>query len=507
MGTLPEKYRFPLILSLIILGAVCLLSYRIDEPFAGGYQGYSTIYNIIARNYLRYGYLATKFGWVINSGIAVPEEFIYYTRHPPLFGIILSIGLRIFGEHNWSARMVMILFSIFNIILIFLITEELWNKPIAISASFFASFSPVFLLYGSHIDHVGSVVLFFMFAVFWFYVLWEKCKKNHYFFTMCLFFFLGALTAWPVYFLFPFLLIHGLLTKRPKIIWFLPLIAVLCFVSFFFYIYLLTGNWLGCQIKEMFLYRTGISKIHPQWTEIGYPIPSCNGLSFTVPEFFVKFLYKMIVLFSPVSVFLSSVWLANFIARMIRKREIRNDLLLSVFLFGCGSYCLAFPNITFQHEYVLFCIWGPVAVSSALGFNIIKNLSIPKTIRQISCIAVCILFAAQSIVVSYEKHRRRIAVGLWEYTLGKTIGKYVLPGEEVITNTKVSFAARYYADRFIRFEVRDMDNFVNLKNAPSRNYKYFIVKKDATIEPELMVYLKNNYSSCVEGDLILFKIH
>lgn len=506
MGPL-EKYRFSLILLLIILGAVCLLSYRINEPFVGGHQGYSTIYNVITRNYLRYGYLTTKFGWVINSDLVSPKQFIYYTRHPPLFGIILSLGLRIFGEHQWSARMVMILFSVSNIILIFLITKELWNKPIAILASFFAAFSPIYSFYGSHIDHVGSIVLFFMFATFFSYIIWEKRKNNYYFFIMYLFFLLGALTAWPAYFLAPFLLIYNMLTERSKIIWILPLIAVLCLISFFFYVYLLTGNWLGCQIKEMFLYRMGISKIHPQWTEIGYPLPAGPGLNFTIWGFFIKLLYKMIVLFSPILLFLSSVWLVSFITSIIRKREIRNDLLLLIFFFGCGSYCLAFPNITFQHEYVLLCIWGPIAISSALGFNIIKNkLSLPKTIRQISFIAVCILLLVQSSMVSYKKHQRRIADSFWEYTLGHAIGKYILPGEEVLTSSKISFTARYYADRFIRFEVWDLDNFLILKDAPNRNYKYFIVKKDDPIKPELMEYLKTNYSSYTEKDLIFFNL-
>lgn len=496
-----EKHRIALILLLIILSTVILLGYKINDPSVGGYQSYSTIYNLIARNYLRYGYLTTKFGWVINSDLVPPEKFIYYTRHPPLFGIILSLGILIFGEHEWSARLVPILFTIGNIILIFLITRELWGKSLGIIASFFATFTPINSVYGSHIDHVGSVVLFFMFATFFSYILWFKKNNNYYFFTMCLFFLLSALTAWPAYFLIPFVLIHNLLTKRLTLIWVLPLIGVLSLISFFSYVYLLTGNWLGCQIKEMFLYRMGFSKIHPQWTEIGYPLSAGPGLNFSFLEFSIKFLYRMIVLFSPILIILSSIWLAG----LIKRKDIMDDLLLLVFILGCGSYCFVFPNITFQHEYVLICLWGPIAISSALGFNIVKN-RLHKNHQRISFICIGILLLGQTSLVTYEKHSRRIANGLWEYTLGKTIREHVLPKEEVITSSKLSFAAKYYGDRFIRFEVRDLEDFSSIMNDPNRNYKYFIIKRNDPIRPELLRYLEGNYVRHSEGDFIFFSL-
>lgn len=162
------------LLALILIGAGAGLAYDMDRPFAGGYQSYSANYSVIARNYLRYGYGGTKLGWVINADRVSPEQFIYYTRHPPLFGVILSLGVRVLGDNARAARLVCIAFALGSVALIFFLGRELWDTGAGLLAALLSVLAPIFFAYGAHVDHIGSPLVFFLHAMFLAYVLWQQ---------------------------------------------------------------------------------------------------------------------------------------------------------------------------------------------------------------------------------------------------------------------------------------------------------------------------------------------
>src|SRR5262249_54101156 len=72
----------------LILGvAAALLSWNVTQPWVGYYSGSGADFAVMARNYLRYGYVATRLGSVTNPGLAKSEEFRYYTDHPILLPV------------------------------------------------------------------------------------------------------------------------------------------------------------------------------------------------------------------------------------------------------------------------------------------------------------------------------------------------------------------------------------------------------------------------------------
>ena len=68
------------IIYLVILLAFFLLLPKIDKPFFGHHDWNGVFYSNIARNYLRYGYLKTKFGEVTNYGRVEAEDFPDYVK-------------------------------------------------------------------------------------------------------------------------------------------------------------------------------------------------------------------------------------------------------------------------------------------------------------------------------------------------------------------------------------------------------------------------------------------
>lgn len=491
-------------LILIVSGAVLFLCYGISDPFVGSYRSYSTIYSLIAKNYVRYGYLATRLGWVVNADQVAPDQFVFYTRHPPLFGILLSLFVRIFGEQEWSYRLLPIVFSAGNIIFIFLIARELWGRNTGMRAALLAVLAPVFCAYGAHIDHIGSVLLFFMFGAFFQYLLWIKSKRMVYFVGLCIWFCLGALTGWPAYFLAPALLAHNLLIRRSRLIWILPALAVVIFGLFLFHARLLTGHWLGGQIWEMLLYRLRVATVHPAWSEIGYMLPAVPGLHFTFGGFLHRLACMSFSLLSPVLILLGCVWLARLLADGIRQRCSPADLLLLAFFVGCGAYCLVFSNATFQHEYILLCLWGPLAVAAATGMAIIGGwlAGAPRLKAALYGTVILLLVVQSAWVVNAQ--RRRAAASLWEYNFGTTIHARVPSGQAVLTSAPVSFAARYYADRFIRFDVQTPDAFLALIKTPAMKYQFFVARTNDALAGELRRLLTAEYPvECENGLLFL----
>src|SRR3990167_10393848 len=109
MNNMFNTRRVSKILIIIILVlAFKLLLVDINKPFWGHHDWNSAVYSNIARNYVRYGYLATKLGQVTNVDFQSPDSFSYITHYPPLLPILISFSFRIFGQIEAAARLTVI---------------------------------------------------------------------------------------------------------------------------------------------------------------------------------------------------------------------------------------------------------------------------------------------------------------------------------------------------------------------------------------------------------------
>ena len=177
----------------ILAASTLLQSEGIRRPWSGKDTGYNgAFYSILARNYLRYGLLQTKLGPVRNSGKAERSEFKYYLNHPPLLPIVVSLSFRCFGVNEWAARGVAIAFSFFSLFILYLFSKEIWGQQTAFVATTIASFVPITLFYGSHVEVFGPLLLFFVLLTVYFYWRWFTTNQNRYLLFSVFAFCLGA---------------------------------------------------------------------------------------------------------------------------------------------------------------------------------------------------------------------------------------------------------------------------------------------------------------------------
>src|SRR5262245_11442275 len=105
-----------------------------------------------SRNFLRYGYWTTSFAPVVNSGVVDPRFFEIYYHNPPLTPWLTSISFLIFGVHEWSARLVPLLFSLGTMALVFKFAKAEYGKAAALCALLVLSVLPIEAYYAAHLD-------------------------------------------------------------------------------------------------------------------------------------------------------------------------------------------------------------------------------------------------------------------------------------------------------------------------------------------------------------------
>lgn len=347
---------------LLLLFAFLIRSYKITEHWVGHHDFNGAFFSIVAINHIRYGYLATKF-WDVPI-LTTPDLFYYHIKHPPLVGILVSTSFRIFDIHEWSARLVPILFSIGALILLYSFIKKIWNEKIALFSSFFFAFMPMAAYFGRMVSH-EPIVLFSVLLSLYSYILWIETYKKRWFWLMIFGFVLGGLTDWPAYYIVPLIFLHSLLFKRSGkknmvLMLFFPIIAILLFVSCLAYISFLTGSIEG--LIGAFIYRTGSAAAD-----------SVNIGSFTIYQFFSREWHRTWQYFTPIVVLLAFIWLGNFIIEIVKKKNYQKDLyVLILFLFG-GAHLLIFKQGAWIHDYWLYYTVPAFAISAALGIELIQK--------------------------------------------------------------------------------------------------------------------------------------
>ena len=149
-------------IALIVAVGVLLRAHELNKAWVGMHNAWGgAMYGGIARNSVRYGYWATGFGPVTNSGRVSPERFEYYYHYPPLLNWMLAASFSVFGVHEWSARVVPLVFSIALMILIFIFARRFFSTTVAFIAMLFSAVVPVEAYYGAHVDVYNSVAVFF----------------------------------------------------------------------------------------------------------------------------------------------------------------------------------------------------------------------------------------------------------------------------------------------------------------------------------------------------------
>ena len=384
----------------ILLCSIGLICYRINEPlWESGHQGFHiTEYPHNALNYLRFGYVRTKLGLVMNYGTSMPgANLTFRSDHPMLTALLISFAYRAFGVHDWSARLFPVLLAIGTSIMTFLLTWRITlNRWAAILAFFFCALSPMLTYYG-RMPAPHNLATFFSVLVFYSYWRWFTERRT--IFLVCMFAFLviGAYTGWVTYFVVPPIVIHSLVWNVGRRKWqFAGILLASPFMLFVLYVawtYWLGGNDLVQSLWHIFVLRSG--------TNYG-----------VVKTLMAVETWR--VLYSQVQHWLTSPILLLVLGGcggcmwLLFKRRVSasQGLVLSMLFFGI-SYDLIFSNLAVNHDFVTLYHLVPVlslAAAVALTWVVIQCYARTPLLAVVTLGVSLSWFGGQSLQTYLAQH-------------------------------------------------------------------------------------------------------
>lgn len=442
---------FLFVLSLVLIGQ------NLDKPFWGEHDWNGVRYGNIARNYLRYGLLETKFGQVENSGTIRKEEFEYFTHYPPLLPLFISFSYKLFGMSEWSTRIVPLLFTSGSIALIFLIVTHLWDIKTGILSSLLIIFTPLILYFGKNPVHEPQVIFFVILAYF------AYLKNLKLLFLVSLI--MAHFSTWAGFFLVPAITLVEILKKsyaKAKSILPFWILSILIFLIHIVHTKILTGNYLGGDLLSIFGERIGFS-------EIG-KIPELNPLSYVG-----KIRIWISTLYTNTLVILTIIWL---ISKRFSKMTTQDWAIVTLGIFGI-AYFIFFYNAAFIHNYLTFYLLPFFALAGALGLRQLINFKFFKKISYVLIIIIIMFIALERR--SFLKALNESSVDRFAVEVGKAINKNSKPNDLILVSPlKFSYSAdkflRFYSDRKIIYSDEEEDYDFKVK-VDQDNGKFEIMRK------------------------------
>jgi len=193
MGGDERRRRWALV-ALLGLLATALRSIGLAAPWgADNFGTAGAFFSIAARNYFRYGYVATH-GVPVVTAEGPPSPAVYYTHHPPLFELLVSASFRLFGEHEWAARLVPLVFSLVALGLLVHLAARAFGWRVALLTLAIAATLPLDAHLAAHVDVQGSVLLALVLATL-------ACVMHRRYGAAIACFTLAAAVDWPALYL------------------------------------------------------------------------------------------------------------------------------------------------------------------------------------------------------------------------------------------------------------------------------------------------------------------
>ncbi len=476
-----------ILLAFIVLGSLALQLYEVGEPWQGIKDLNGAAWGLTARNFVKHGYVKTRFGPSMNPGPVPEGGFSYYLHHPPIFPFLISFSFHLFGVHEWSARIVPIIFSILSLLFLFRLIRKIWGIEEAYYATFFLAFMPMNLYFSRVVLH-EPVVTFGLVLMIWYYVKWrEKRLPSDYWKIVGLFAFFG-MVDWPAYYILPLLTLHTLILDRGKKtagklrMTLLPLSGILIFLIFVVYCYYLSRAQRGSGLLTAFIFRSAVSTGFFDYSILDYiRVEATRGFH----------------LFTPILPLLSLGWLYAWCRKGVRHDIDRNLLVVVVLAFG-ATHILFFKDASWIHEFWMYHLSAGLALSA--GIATVQALKSPfvdrrRGIRFAMAYAAplfFLVFSVREVLLLHRVDERKddVVAGMmihdqsdvdekiiidWEDPVPPVVGEYFRYHGTPIYNKPIPNIS-YYADRNLRWGVKDLEDLRSIVEDKASRYDFFVTK-------------------------------
>jgi 4-amino-4-deoxy-L-arabinose transferase-like glycosyltransferase len=201
-------------LGLILLLSAFLLTINLGQPWIGSDAHDGILFSAMARNYLRFGFAALKFGPAITMyTVESSSELQFYQHHPFLVPVMLAVNYATLGVSEAAARAMPVSFSLATVGVLFLLTRRLYGQTTALVATFIFATLPMITFFGRKVGYEAPSLFFILLSVYLYLRVLEGGSAKW------LWYLAGSLTAglltdWQTFFLMPFLFLHFYLFGR-----------------------------------------------------------------------------------------------------------------------------------------------------------------------------------------------------------------------------------------------------------------------------------------------------
>lgn len=348
-----ERLRRHGALAAAVILAALLLSWNVTRPWIGYGGGDGAMFGVMARNYLHYGYGETSLGPVTNVGPSRRDEFRYYTHHPVMLPLLMSLSYRFFGISEASARLVPILFTLGGLLVWHRILLMQWGRATAAYGVLLMALMPMTTVFGATITPEPPS-LFFVLLTLWCYLRWRKSEGRAEYLAMLVAAFVGTQSGWPAYVAALMVMVHVFLDAhagralRAKILG-LPLAMVAGFGVFVGHLWVINGAERLVELYGAFANRAFLD-----------PLPNTPS---AVTRLTLNLVYGG-YLFTPIVLGLSAWWLVALARRLWRGEGLGRDAMVVVLLLGL-TYPIVFSSGS-VHPFRLLHLAPFLSVSAAL---------------------------------------------------------------------------------------------------------------------------------------------
>ena len=469
---------------LLILG-VYLRMNQFEMPWTTDFRGQcGSFYANIARNYVNFGYCAMKFAPVYSVNPESSGDFLYYCNHPPLLQWLVGLSFKIFGIHEWSARLVPLIFSSLTMILLYLLVRLVWNEDVALCTLAAFCFLPMGVFYGMLVDVQGPLPLFFVMLVLYLYCRFSERPARSTLALMFIAFVIGMLTDWPVYYLSVLLPVYHLLKRRPhrlSVCMMFP-VALVMLAGFVLY-----ANWVETGRVAMDLgllqYLT-VTRAGPHASSVVVTLASL--VSTTWVTFFTV----------PALLMLVGWVIAIPGMRLLRKGHADDWMLWFLFAFGL-IHVLLFSYAALAHFYWSYYMLPSVAIACGLtmyrgGLLMARLVRVPRIVVSILIIALLIV-TSQVILKSLYNGCSDIDYAL----MGHYMGKHCDGRSSILTNFDGHTLMHYYLRNPMFCGLINRTNVTLLRWNPRARYIFLTGPDDgpglSSFRRNLVQYMKQHH--------------
>jgi 4-amino-4-deoxy-L-arabinose transferase-like glycosyltransferase len=151
----------------IALGMVLRLI-DIARPFSGVYKWNEGHYAVTALNYFKYGLLLPM------------NEYGLDLTTSPLFSWLIYLSFRVFGVHEWAARIPSFTFGVLSLFLVYYLSKSLYKKNVAVLATFIAAVSPGVIYFSRNVQ-LESMFTAFTLASLLFLIYYKNSPNSIWF--------------------------------------------------------------------------------------------------------------------------------------------------------------------------------------------------------------------------------------------------------------------------------------------------------------------------------------